>query len=138
MKIFLKIILSVIGFPQHILGFLVWLFLCKKIVEKETIGVATVYWVGNWNYGVSLGTMIFLGTIYKTTKDAGETTKKHEYGHTIQSVILGPLYLIIVGIPSITFNIISRLSNEFGKDYYKRYPENWADKISGIKREGVI
>ena len=24
----------------------------------------------------------------------------HEYGHTIQSLILGPLYLIIMGIPS--------------------------------------
>ena len=24
----------------------------------------------------------------------------HEYGHTIQSLILGPLYLIVMGIPS--------------------------------------
>ena len=24
----------------------------------------------------------------------------HEYGHTIQSLILGPLYLVLIGIPS--------------------------------------
>jgi len=29
-----------------------------------------------------------------------QRTLVHEYGHTIQSIILGPLYLLIIGIPS--------------------------------------
>lgn len=29
-----------------------------------------------------------------------EKTIKHEYGHQLQSYILGPLYLLIIGLPS--------------------------------------
>ena len=42
--------------------------------------------------------------IFIDTGAEGEEYKKtvsvHEYGHTIQSLILGPLYLFVVGIPS--------------------------------------
>jgi hypothetical protein len=60
---------------------------------------------------------------------------KHEYGHAIQSRILGPLYLIIIGIPSIIWaalygSIIPRYKN----NYYRFYTEKWADKLMNIKR----
>ena len=34
-----------------------------------------------------------------------ERTKVHEYGHTIQSIILGPLFLLVIGIPSCIWQI---------------------------------
>lgn len=85
--------------------------------------------------GVSLGEYILLSERYPDV----ETTVKHEEGHTIQSYMLGPLYLIIVGLPSIVMNIISTISvryfsGKFNDNYYNRWPESWADKLSGITR----
>ena len=36
-----------------------------------------------------------------TYDEMSERILVHEYGHTIQSLILGPLYLIVIGIPSL-------------------------------------
>jgi len=84
-------------------------------------------------WGVSLGRHILLGNRY------GDDTVKHEFGHTQQSLYLGPVYLIVVGLPSITMNIISQLDYKYGKgefsrNYYNRWPENWADKLGGVER----
>lgn len=48
--------------------------------------------------GVSLGLFIFVSD----RKENGFSDKAsvHEFGHTIQSLILGPLYLPLVGLPS--------------------------------------
>ena len=53
----------------------------------------------------------------------------HEYGHTIQSLILGPLYLIMIGIPSTLWGFL------FAKKRYEKqipycafFTENWANK----------
>jgi hypothetical protein len=69
-----------------------------------------------------------------------ELTVLHELGHTIQSRYLGPLYLLLVGIPSIYGNLINQTKHAnwtAGEKiiwYYTRYPENWADKLGGVKR----
>ena len=53
----------------------------------------------------------------------------HEYGHTIQSLILGPLYLIVIGIPSTLWGFL------FAKKRYEKqipycafFTESWANK----------
>lgn len=61
-----------------------------------------------------------------------EKSIKHEYGHCIQSRILGPLYLIVIGLPSIMHAWLCRCKNH---SYYDFYPEKWADKLAGIKRQ---
>ena len=43
----------------------------------------------------------------------------------------GPLYLIIIGLPSAIGNLIHR---KFKFDYYKQPWEAWADKLGGVKR----
>lgn len=48
----------------------------------------------NWG-GVSLGVVII------TDAEPTEHTLKHEYGHTIQNAILGPLFPFLVGVPSV-------------------------------------
>lgn len=64
----------------------------------------------------------------------------HEYGHSRQSRILGPLYLLIIGLPSILGNIYdqvfhSRWTYERSAQWYYKQPwEAWADKLGGVKR----
>ncbi len=54
----------------------------------------------------------------------------HEYGHSIQSLVLGPLYFIIIGIPSALW---ANLGRDFRKrnhvDYSAFYPEKYADRL---------
>lgn len=51
----------------------------------------------------------------------------HEYGHYIQSQILGPLYLLVIGLPSAIWGLLYRES--WKKDYYWFYTERWANKL---------
>jgi len=63
----------------------------------------------------------------------------HELGHTKQSRLLGPLYLPVVGLPSISRAAYALVHREVtGKQwtgYYEGYPENWADRLGGVCRE---
>lgn len=58
------------------------------------------------------------------------TLQSHEYGHTIQSLLLGPLYLIVIGLPSLVWSRwkrFIRLRREKGIPYFWFYTERWAD-----------
>ena len=68
--------------------------------------------ITEWNVksSMSLGLFVFVTSEpyfakkYEGQINIEELSKRllvHEYGHTIQSLILGPLYLIVIGIPSI-------------------------------------
>lgn len=61
---------------------------------------------------------------------------KHEYGHTIQSKYLGPLYLLVIGLPSIIWaGCFDSYREKHNKSYYDFYTESWADKLGGVNRE---
>ena len=75
--------------------------------------------------GVSLGRYVF------TNMQDGWISYDHEFGHSIQSLILGPLYLIIIGIPSSL--LAANISDAMNKRYYWFYTEKWADSIMGIR-----
>lgn len=67
-------------------------------------------------------------------KDSFKKLLVHEYGHTVQSLILGPLYLPLIGIPSFTRaavrTALSPLISKRGKElksYYSFYTEKWAN-----------
>lgn len=56
----------------------------------------------------------------------------HEYGHTIQSLIFGPIYLIAVGVPSIAWSFLPTYvkKREHEKiSYFSAYPETWANHL---------
>lgn len=71
----------------------------------------------------------------------------HEIGHAYQSVMFGPLYLLIIGIVSITREIYSEIKRKRDTNwnwyfwYYQGWPEKWADMLGGVirftKRFGV-
>ena len=56
----------------------------------------------------------------------------HEFGHAVQSAILGPLFLPVMGIPSFLWCNLPpcrRLRREKGVSYYRFYPESTANKL---------
>ena len=80
--------------------------------------------------GLSLGRYLF---VYR---DADERLVRHEYGHYRQSKLLGPTYLIAIGLPSILwaglFPLVRRLRP--ATDYFSFPIERWADHLGGADR----
>jgi hypothetical protein len=67
----------------------------------------------------------------------------HEYGHTIQSLIFGPAYLLFVGIPSIAWSFVPVFVKKREREqisYFSAYPERWAnhlgERVTGDKSIG--
>ena len=123
-----KVLLFIWQLPQNILGLLVILFTgAGKIKDGR-------YWVtGISFFGVSLGNYVIFGDMNDRYIPV-EQTIMHEYGHQRQSKILGPLYLILIGIPSLLGNIVFRLFKIDSRHYYKLPWEAWADKLGDVAR----
>ena len=90
---------------------------------------------------VSLGMFVFVTKKpYFYEKLKGDYTMEelsrrllvHEYGHTVQSLILGPLYLIVMGIPSTLWGFLpccaNRRKNE-NVSYFSFFTESWANSL---------
>ena len=91
--------------------------------------------VTEWKYscGISLGMFIFIEGNHGGISD--KSVLVHEYGHTIQSLLLGPLYLLAIGIPSITWAslpFLRRKRKREGISYYSFYTERWANRLAAI------
>ena len=108
----------------------------RRIVQFEVEDGRLV--VESTGTGVSLGHVVFWSRENSRWHDLDLRNRAHELGHTKQSRLLGPLYLPVVGFPS-----ISRVAYAFayreltGKPwtgYYDGYPENWADRLGGVER----
>lgn len=119
--------------PQNILGLLL-IAIYKGVFYASVKGnnhaspPSRLYFSKSMSGGVSLGRYILLSEKYKTTFN----TWYHERGHAIQSLILGPLYLIVVGLPSLLW--AAWWTPDRGVSYYSFYTERWADKLGGVKR----
>lgn len=116
--------------PQNILGLLVILFTCSR---KNNY-----FWESKklLNFGVSLGNYIIFG--YGPLK----ISIQHEQGHQKQSLYLGWLYLLVIGVPSFLGNIWDRIMHknwmvyERRKWYYNQPWEKWADELGNVNRFG--
>ena len=67
-----------------------------------------------------------------TMEELSQRLLVHEYGHTIQSLILGPLYLIIIGIPSTLWGFLPHCNTERrtkGISYFSFFTEKWANYL---------
>lgn len=113
--------------PQNLIG--LGLSFIYKYDELIPYGNKQIRYCKKFPGGISLGNYVFVGTKKKDII-------KHEYGHTIQSKLLGPLYLFIIGIPSIVWASIygTKLAPETKNGYYKFYTERWADKLGQVER----
>ena len=113
--------------PQVLVGALVRLISSAEF--NEAVSEEYHACVFNWKLssGISLSPYYII-----VNKDASSNTIKHEKGHAKQSLYLGPLYLIVIGLPSIIWaGIVHRLTN---KSYHWFYTESWADKLGGVAR----
>lgn len=134
------------GILQSALGLIVFLF---HIHAKHYFYHGAV--VTEWKSvsSVSLGLFVFVTSEpfffdqLKNEYSAEELSERllvHEYGHTIQSLILGPLYLIVIGIPSTLWGFLPSLNNKRKTDgisYFSFFTEKWAnvlgEKVTGRK-----
>ena len=114
------------GLSQTLLGLVLYLKNLSRPHEKYLSCINTHWKSGG---GISLGLFIF-------TPDAKtpnyEKIRVHEYGHTIQSLILGPLYLPFIGIISYTWANLpyfKRLRKEKRIPYTACFVEAWASRL---------
>jgi hypothetical protein len=122
--------------PQNMLGLLVYAIMKMKrqivITEQETHHL----FIETPNTGVSLGWFIFWTPAGNRFTHLTNDCRMHEYGHARQSVMLGPLYLPVVGIPSLARVFYRRwYCMKYGhswQNYFSAFPENWADKLGGV------
>lgn len=117
--------------PQNLFGLLLigWYKLLNQIFAQKK----NLFYVERLAGAVTLGQYIILGSQY-LLRDG--TAEKHETGHTIQSKYLGPLYLIVIGLPSLLWAAFYQYNPNDPNGYYtKFYTERWADKLGGVVRE---
>ena len=115
-------------FPQMLAAW-IWYLIRKKSILYNSIGNFYTVYVGANKGGVTLGDKIFISKCYH-----GEYLNMiiaHESGHVKQSLYLGPLYLIVIGIPSILWAWSHRWIAP-RKSYYWFYTEAWANKLGGL------
>jgi hypothetical protein len=126
----LNIALFIWQLPQNIIAILIYVLLQRRPIEytNEHTGM-TVLWIPvNGTTCWSLGQFIF------AYPDASEQVLKHETGHCLQSLYLGPLYLLAVAIPSVCLFWWRRWFKKSPQWYKSHYPESWADKLGGVEK----
>lgn len=139
MKLLTKIRRWTWELPQTLLGACLIPFYKKSTLKIMELGDTKVYFSKKFPGGISLGYYVFIGWNGKTklSSKSMQNIIKHEcFGHGTQSKWLGPLYLFIIGIPSIVWaglygSIIPRTKN----GYYKFYTEKSADKLGWVERD---
>ncbi len=145
------------GLPQTAAGFVVFL---SRLGRPHFFHHGAIVTVWRLPAGLSLGPFVFVNSRYgfagegaAPSASAGDLAASrrahdgtavspverygvderllvHEYGHTVQSLILGPLYLFVIGLPSIVWMRVAPLARwrrRSGTSYYAFYPERWAN-----------
>ena len=144
------------GLPQNLAGLLLFAVLGKQRRYRYHGATVTLFGKGApimpQSGAVSLGTFIFIPLAWG--EEYCRTTAVHEYGHTVQSMVLGPFYLPAIGLPSIVWasrwgrsqsipasqavrsvgdaklpRSVKRRLKLRGVRYTSRYPENWANRL---------
>lgn len=113
------------GLPQTIAGLAMYLAggePCRR-------GRFRSAFVREWKLdaGLSMGMFIFL------PHGSKRSLLVHEYGHTVQSLLLGPLYLPVVVLPSTLWAGIPALQRMRARtrySYYRFYTERWANMLT--------
>ena len=137
MKTLTEILLYIWQLPQNIAG-LILLLVYKREQVYHRLNGRTFYFTKEMPSGISLGNYIIMN------REDTEDGMKHEYGHTISSRRWGPLYLIVIGLPSLLGNIFDRIFHKSWKYsdscewYYNQPWEKWADRNGGVDRKAYI
>lgn len=135
------------GILQTVVGAIVFTLNYRNNEHFFYKGVIVTRW--SKKAGLSLGLFIFVPPeprFYNrekyslTNEELQERLMIHEYGHSVQSLILGPFYLFVIGITSSIW-AFSKKYNELRKknniSYFHFFAEKWAnhlgEKVTGRK-----
>lgn len=126
--------------PQTLLALIVKLFIPKS-GPFQSLGFGTdkmrsdvlVSFVPSGVWGVCLGRFILVWEFAAEQRAKGMIL--HEYGHSRQSLMFGPLYLFVVGLPSIIRVTLTWLGLMDVRRYYHGWPEKQADLLGGVPRK---
>ena len=125
------------GILQTLLGLIMFMlhFKSRHFVYHGAI-------ITEWNTksSISLGLFVFVTSEpyfakkYKGQLSVSECSSRllvHEYGHTIQSLIFGPLYLIVMGIPSTLWGFLPYFQHKRNKglSYFSFFTEKFANYL---------
>ncbi len=146
MKILYTIIQLSWGIIQNLLGFFMFLVNLKSPHYIYHGAVVTQWKIKS---SMSVGMFVFITdepffceklAFSHTREELSSRLLVHEYGHTIQSLILGPLYLIVIGIPSTLWGFLPCFNKKrHGEQisYFSFFTERWAnylgEKVTGQK-----
>ena len=133
----IKALLLIWELPQNIAG--AFYFIIHGVFAKTFIiddGDSFEMYSDKQKGAVSLGVFrVYKSEYYKSSAYYVKLSRMHEKGHRQQSKWLGPLYPIVIGLPSIIWATLHSFCKPISKiDYYWFYTEKWADKIGGVKR----
>lgn len=110
------------GLPVNLVGLL--LFLCCGGRRRQRFCNSVVTCLPGDLGGLSLGVFIFLSL---RDADRRRDLCAHEYGHTVQCLFLGPLYWLVVAIPSaLWYHFGTGYRRARGIPYDAFYCERWA------------
>lgn len=122
----LYILLYLWQLPQNVVGLVFLLYF--KIFHGATLidqtKWSTAYSSKGMSGGISLGAYCFLSESQARRK---ENIAHELLGHTPQSRLLGPLYLIVIGIPSLL-----NATFDFTKCYFDFFTESWSNHNAGL------
>lgn len=94
-------------------------------IKTHKNGCSFITEVGNNWGGLELGAFALCGNYSTTSPQWFDHTRKHEFGHAIQHLYLGPLFIFVVAIPSASRYWYQIIMQKKGK----QFPENWYDSI---------
>ena len=126
------------GLPVNLVGGIAFL-ICTKLLGRryQRFGYAYIVYLPWKQGGLSMGLFIFMRDQHPK-KEWTYNARIHEYGHTWQCLLLGPLYYIVIALPSMIWcNCFESWRKKHGVSYYKLYCEAWANafgqRFSGMK-----
>ena len=122
------------GIIQTLAGFIVFMI---NIRRRHYLYHGAIVTEWKLRSSLSLGLFLFVTTEPGTCgicskEEAGQRLLVHEYGHSVQSLILGPMYMFAMAIPSMIwaglpcFETLRRKKNI---KYHRLYTERWANHL---------
>lgn len=125
--------------PQNLLGICFYLsFFLRKKIKSKYFERGRLFIELNSIGAISLGFFVFYTVSDNNYVPVGPENKDHEFGHSRQSRILGPFYLILIGLFSemrVLYAFIYKvIKKKRWSGYYEGYPENWADKLGRVDK----
>ena len=124
---------TVWGFPQTLVGLAV-LLAHRGRPHFRYHGAIVTTW--NSHKALSSGPFVFMNgsdNALEAKQSVDESLLVHEYGHTIQSLILGPMYLPTIGLPSViwlNFPGFKHWRRRTGTSYYSFFTERSANHLA--------